>query len=180
MARQSFAGDVSREEGLEIFSNRLASLAEAHNLLVRSDWLGADFRELAERQVRPYAKGGDEKVILKGPRVLLPPDIATPVALVLHELATNALKFGAFSVPAGTVSLNWGFKSNGKEREFQIVWRESGMDGIKPPSKQGFGTWLIKNGTPEAKVDLNFLPAGAVCKVTLPMEMLQADESEVR
>ncbi len=174
MARQSFGGDVSREEGLEIFSNRLRALAEAHNLLVSSDWRGADFRELAERQIGPYANIDGKTVILNGPAASMPPDIATPLALVLHELATNALKYGALSSPSGTLGLEWGFKPDGAGRDFQFTWRESGGPKVKPPSKEGFGSWLIQNGLPEATVDLNYAPEGTVCTVTMPAESLRS------
>lgn len=173
MARQSFSGDVSREEGLEIFSNRLRALAEAHNLLVRSDWRGAGFRELAERQIGPYAKVDGKTVTLEGPPISMPPDIATPLALVLHELATNALKYGSLSLPSGTLRLDWGLKPNASGRIFQFTWRESGGPKVKPPAKEGFGSWLIQNGLPEAEVVLEYPAGGAVCTVTLPAETLK-------
>ncbi len=173
MARQSFGGDVSREEGLEIFSNRLRALAEAHNLLVSTDWAGADFRALAERQIGPYAKLDGNTVSLEGPPVSLPPDIATPLALVLHELATNALKYGALSSPSGTLRLEWGFRPDGAGRDFQFTWRESGGPKVERPSKEGFGSWLIRNGLPEATVELDYIPDGAVCTVTMPAESLK-------
>jgi two-component system, chemotaxis family, CheB/CheR fusion protein len=175
MARQSFSGDVSREEGLEIFANRLRALAEAHNLLVGSDWRGADFRELAKRQIGIYAKMDSKSVILEGPAIMLPPDVATPLALMLHELATNAFKYGALSSPAGTLRLDWGFLPDAAGPEFQFRWRESGGPEVVPPSKEGFGTWLIQNGLPEARVELSFPPSGAVCTVTMPTETLLSE-----
>jgi two-component system, chemotaxis family, CheB/CheR fusion protein len=174
MARQSFSGEVSREAGLEIFANRLRALAEAHNLLVSSDWRGADFRELAERQIGPYAKIDGKTVALEGPPVTMPPDIATPLALVLHELATNALKYGSLSARGGTLRLEWSFKPDGAGRDFQFVWRETGGPKVKPSAKEGFGSWLIQNGLPEAKVSLQYPASGAVCTVTLPGENLNS------
>ena len=174
MARQSFRGDVSREEGLEIFSDRLRALAEAHNILVSSDWRGAGFRELAAGQLSPYAKADGKSVILEGPAVSLPPDIATPFALVLHELATNAMKYGALSSPAGTLRLAWGFAEDPAGRVFRFTWRETGGPAIQPPSKQGFGSWLIQNGLPDAQVELDYAEGGAVCTITLPAEALKS------
>jgi two-component system CheB/CheR fusion protein len=172
IARQSFAQDMPREDALEIFSNRLRSLAEAHSLLVRSDWRGADFRELAERQIGPYVQLDGRRVVLNGRPVNLPPDVATPLALVLHELATNALKFGALSVPDGTLKLGWGFRVHGGSREFRYSWRECGGPKVRPPAREGFGSWLIRHGLPEAKIELTFPETGAVCTVTLPAEHL--------
>ncbi len=174
MARQSFRGDVSREEGLEIFSDRLRALAEAHNILVSSDWRGAGFRELAAGQLSPYAKADGKSVILEGPEVSLPPDIATPFALVLHELATNAMKYGALSSPAGTLRLAWGFAEEPAGRVFRFTWRETGGPAVKPPSKQGFGSWLIQNGLPDAEVVLDYADGGAVCTITLPAGTLKS------
>ncbi len=141
--------------------------------MVSSDWRGADFRELAERQIGPYAKIDGKTVSLEGPPASLPPDIATPLALVLHELATNALKYGALSSPAGTLRLEWGFRPDGAGRDFQFTWRESGGPKVKRPSKEGFGSWLIQNGLPEATVELNYAPDGAVCAVTMHAENLK-------
>jgi two-component system CheB/CheR fusion protein len=172
IARQTFGRDLPREEAVEIFSSRLRALSEAHSLLVRSDWRGADFRELAVRQIDPYAQIDGRRVTLSGPAVNMPPDVATPLALVLHELATNALKFGVLSEPDGTLRIDWGFRVNGGNREFRYIWLESGGPKVKPPSREGFGSWLIQNGLPGANIELTFPETGAVCTVTLPAEHL--------
>jgi two-component system, chemotaxis family, CheB/CheR fusion protein len=174
MARQSFRGNVSREEGLEVFSARLRAFAEAHNLLVSSDWRGADFRELAERQLNPYARAGGKTIALKGPAVSMPPDLATPFALVLHELATNALKYGALSSPAGTLRLEWDIVQDGPEPLFRFTWREAGGPKAGPSSKEGFGSWLIQNGLPDAQVALEYPEGGATCTITMPAANLGA------
>lgn len=173
MARQSFRGTVSREKGLENFSNRLRALAEAHNVLANGEWRGADLRELAARQLAAYAKADGKAVILEGPAVSIPPDIANPLALVLHELATNALKYGALSSPAGVLRLEWGFAQGGAGRVLRLAWRESGGPAVKPPSKEGFGSWLIQFGLPEAEVSLNYPEDGVVCTIALPEECLK-------
>ncbi len=175
MARQSFAEGVPRKECLEAFSNRLRALAGAHDLLVSSNWHGADFRELAQSQIRLYTAVDGQRVILQGPAADLPPCIATPLALMLHELATNALKYGALSSPTGTLRLEWGFTGAGANREFQFSWCESGGPMVRPPSREGFGSWLIQNGLADAKVELNFPSGGAVCTVTLPAESLRSE-----
>ena len=126
MARQSFSGTLSREQELEAFSNRLGALAEAHDLLVRSDWRGADVREMVKRQIALYVKLDGERIALKGPLVTMPPSLATPFALTMHELATNATKYGALSCPDGTLHLDWRFIGDGKSRVFEFAWREFG------------------------------------------------------
>ena len=177
MARQSFGEQVPREEALEIFANRLRALAAAHDLLVSSDWHGAPLGELAKRQITPYVPIDGRRVIVRGSEVSLPPDIATPLALVLHELATNALKYGALSSPAGTLSLDWGFNGAGKNKEFQIRWKESGGPKVKPPGREGFGSFLIRNGLPEGKIDLAFEPSGLTYTVSLAPESMKTNES---
>ena len=173
MARQSFRGTVSREQGLENFSNRLRALAEAHDVLANSEWRGADLRELAARQLAAYAKADGKTVILEGPAVSIPPDIANPLALVLHELATNALKYGALSSPAGVLRLEWGFAQGEAGRVLQLTWRESGGPAVKPPANEGFGSWLVQFGLPEAEVLLSYPEDGVVCTIALPEESLQ-------
>ncbi len=167
MARLSFAEDVPKDQALEAFTNRLTALSAAHDLLVRSDWRGAALKELAEKQLAPYEIEG-KRIEMNGPDIFLPPDLATPLALVLHELAANALKYGALSSKAGTLSLEWGFTGDGAGPEFQFRWREAGGPKVMPPSKQGFGSYLIQNGLPEARVALDFNPEGLLYTVTLP------------
>lgn len=107
----------------------------------------------------------------------MPPEIATPFALVLHELATNALKFGALSSPTGTLRLDWGFmpdKAGEAGGLFQFTWRETGGPAVAPPSKEGFGKWLILNGLPEAEVTLDYPAGGAVCIITVPGDNLKS------
>jgi two-component system CheB/CheR fusion protein len=174
MARLSFAEDVPKDQALEAFTNRLTALSAAHDLLVRSDWRGAGLKELAERQLAPFEIEG-KRIEMTGPDFFLPPDLATPLALVLHELAANALKYGALSSKAGTLILEWGLKGDGAEPEFQFRWREAGGPKVTPPSKQGFGSYLIQNGVPEAKVALNFDPEGLLYTVTLPAKSVRIE-----
>jgi two-component system CheB/CheR fusion protein len=173
LARQSFRGTVSREQGLENFSNRLRALAEAHTVLANGEWRGADLRELAARQFAAYAKADGKAVILEGPAVSIPPGIANPLALVLHELAANALKYGALSSPAGVLRLEWGFVQGMAGRVLQLTWRESGGPAVMPPSAEGFGSWLIQSGLPEAEVSLSYPEDGVLCTIALPEGCLQ-------
>jgi two-component sensor histidine kinase len=105
----------------------------------------------------------------------MPPGVAAPLALILHELAANAMKYGALSTQDGTLRLDWGFRINGGNREFRYSWRESGGPKVKPPPREGFGSWLIQNGLPNAKTELTFPETGAVCTVTMPAEHLGDD-----
>ena len=174
MARLSFTSDAPIDEALETFTSRLSALAAAHDLLVRSDWRGAALRELAEAQLAPFAIEGS-RIGMSGPDIFLLPDTATPLALILHELAANALKYGALSSKAGTVTLGWDFKVDGKGRELQFRWLEEGGPKVRPPLKHGFGSYLIQNGLPDAQVALDFRPEGVSYKVTLPAKAVQTE-----
>jgi two-component system CheB/CheR fusion protein len=172
MARLSFADDTPREEAVEAFTARLSALSAAHDLLVKSDWRGALLKDLAEKQLAPYAIENG-RIAMDGPDIFLPPDIATPLGLVMHELAANALKYGALSSKAGTLKLDWGFITDGAGPEFQFRWQEADGPAVQPPSKQGFGSYLIQNGLPEAKVALNFESKGLLYTVTLPAKSVR-------
>jgi two-component system, chemotaxis family, CheB/CheR fusion protein len=172
MARLSFADGTPRDEAVGAFTNRLSALSSAHDLLVQSDWRGAAMKDLAEKQLASYAIESS-CVAMDGPDICLPPDLATPLGLVIHELAANALKYGALSSKAGTLKLDWGFTGDGAEPEFQFRWQEAGGPTVHPPSKQGFGSYLIQNGLPEAKVALDFNSKGLLYSVTMPAKSVR-------
>ena len=155
MARLSFADGTPRDEAFGAFTNRLRALSSAHDLLVKSDWRGAAMKDLAEKQLSAFAIENG-RITMEGPDVFLPPDLATPLGLVIHELATNALKYGALSSKTGTLKLDWAFIGDGAGPELQFRWQEAGGPTVQLPSKQGFGSYLIQNGLPEAKVALDF------------------------
>jgi two-component sensor histidine kinase len=127
---------------------------------------------LAAKQLAPCAIENG-RIIMDGPDIFLPPDIATPLGLVMHELAANAIKYGALSSKAGTLKLNWGFTGDGAGPEFQFRWQEAGGPAVRPPSKQGFGSYLIQNGLPEARVALKFDSKGLLYTVNLPAKSVR-------
>ncbi len=174
MARLSFSEDLPRDEALEAFTNRLSALAGAHDLLVRSDWRGARLRDVVERQLAPYLNEG-RRIEFNGPDVSLPADLATPLSLVLHELSQNALKYGALSAKTGTLLLDWGFKPDGVAPEFQFRWIEAGGPEVRQPVKEGFGSYLIQNGLPEAKVALDYSPGGLSYTATFPAKSVRRE-----
>lgn len=174
MARLSFRLDEQRDEALEAFTNRLSALSAAHDVLVKSDWRGARLKDLAEKQLAllPLESG---RVEIDGPAIFLRPDLASPVGLVIHELATNAVKYGAFSTKEGTLKVFWNFTGGGAAQQFQLRWEESGGPAVEPPDKQGFGSYLIQNGVPDATVELDFNPGGLLYVVTFPADSVQRE-----
>jgi PAS domain S-box-containing protein len=167
----------------EALSGRVAAMARAHTLLSRDRWAGAELRDLAEAELAPYAGGGaapgasgEERVRLDGPPALLVPEAAQPVGMVLHELATNAAKYGALSRPGGRVDISWRLLA-GPAGGLMVEWRESGGPGLAaPPSRTGFGTRLVARTVRQigGEAALDWAPEGLRCSFTIPANRLQA------
>jgi two-component system CheB/CheR fusion protein len=169
IAHQTEISSRSPAEFVERFSGRLLALANAHGVLVQSDWQGADLTALTRVQLQPYTADRQERLRIDGPTVSLPPDLATPFSLVLHELATNAAKYGALAQSSGNVSVTWRLPALNGQRALHLVWRESGGPapvGLQPP---GLGTRLIENAIPGAIVRREFPASGLVCTIELPL-----------
>jgi two-component system, chemotaxis family, CheB/CheR fusion protein len=169
IAQQTLRTAPSREEFVERFSGRLSALASAHGLLVQSDWLGADFRALAEGQLAGHLAENPERVKLQGEPVTLPADLATPFGLVLHELATNAAKYGALSTPQGRVAVSWSLPE-GNSPLLRVLWEERDGPPTTAPRHTSFGSTLIERGIAGAKVRREFGAGGLVCEIEVPLE----------
>jgi two-component system, chemotaxis family, CheB/CheR fusion protein len=169
MARQSFREKVPREEALRRFSDRLGALSTAHDLLVASDWSGANLHDLVRRQLTSFLGGRLERIHIEGPEIVLPPDEATRLGLILHELGTNAIKYGSLSVPQGTVKLKWGLRHIKGQEHLEFNWLEHGGPPPKADAKPGFGAFLIEKGLPGAEVKRQLKNAGLECTILFPM-----------
>lgn len=167
LAQQTLRHAPSQEDFVERFSGRLTALANAHGLLVQSEWKGADFRALAESQLS-HISANPKRVRLEGEPVTLGPDLATPFGLVLHELATNASKHGALSGKEGEVHVSWTVE-DGNNGVLRVLWEEKNGPHIAIPGGTGFGTALIERGIPKAKIEREFLPQGFVCTIEVPI-----------
>src|SRR5262249_46216491 len=131
--------------------------------LVESSWRGTDFGEMARGQLTPYASQESDRMRIEGPPVILPAEQATAFALVIHELATNAVKHGALSGAQGTVELTWTTKTRNHHRILTVLWKETGGSAVKSPAASGFGSTLIERGIPGATVKRQFRKTGLVC-----------------
>jgi PAS domain S-box-containing protein len=118
---------------------RIAALSTAHALLAESRWEGASLNRLVDEELAPYRTGEFERITIAGPAVFLKPETAQIIALVLHELATNAVKYGALSVSTGNVSLGWQCEQN----KLSLQWQETGGPPVTPPTTKGYGTKVI-------------------------------------
>lgn len=169
IAAQSLRGEQVAPAARERFMDRLMALARANDVLVAENWEGASLQAIAAQVAIPYGSGGgDGRFAISGPPVHLSPNTATAMALALHELATNAAKYGALSRPDGRVELEW----QAGEGDFRLTWRERDGPAVQPPTRTGFGSRLIQRGlTAELKgqVDMDYAPEGLVCTITAPL-----------
>jgi PAS domain S-box-containing protein len=157
----------STPEGLKaVIDGRIRALAHVHDLFVQSRWAGADLRHLVEDELSPYSRGG-RQTSLEGPAVLLQRDVAQTVAVALHELATNAAKYGALSREEGHVDVAWSRIDDGS---LVIRWTESGGPHVYTPSHGGFGTRVINSMLQaiNGKAHFNWRAKGLECRIVLP------------
>ncbi|MDO8409272.1 MAG: HWE histidine kinase domain-containing protein [Phenylobacterium sp.] len=177
---QSIIEQTLRAEGVALrtrraLTDRLIALAEAHNVLVDDNWAGADLHTIVERALAPHVQAEDDRFEVDGPRVLLSPQQAVPLSLVLHELTTNAIKHGALSVPEGRVSLSWNLAHDGAGgRRMTLLWAERGGPiPIAPPQGQdGFGMRLIARSfgqDGDGRTHIDFSAEGVRCVIHIPL-----------
>lgn len=170
---QSIAGQTFRSSGdpaemARKFDERLRALGNVYDVLSGERWANADLREIVHDALEPFATGAAQRVTVSGPEIRLAPRAALMVSLVLHELATNATKYGALSVPSGQVSVSW---MPVDADWMRLVWREQGGPPTKPPTRRGFGTRLIEEGFPAqlgARAKMEFQDGGLVCTLEGP------------
>lgn len=170
IAAQSLRRSASPGEFVDSFSGRVQALARAHDLLVRGEMEEARVAEIIEEQVT--LGQSDLRIILAGQDVRLEPQRATQLALVLHELATNARKYGALSHPGGTLSITWSVTAAPKP-ELVVAWREGGMTGLAAPGNIGFGSVLIEQGLSASggSTEVTYHGTGLSCQIRLPLSV---------
>ncbi|MBR0933865.1 sensor histidine kinase [Bradyrhizobium jicamae] len=171
IATQTFR-NASRAER-EKFEGRLGALAEAHNLLSTDKWQGSDFQDVVGRVLRPYLMNNPERVRMFGPRVPLSPRLAVVLSMILHEIATNAAKYGALSNETGTVTLDWEVRDETSGRMLKMIWTEAGGPQVTAPVQRGFGSRLIERSARDqlgGAATVDFLPYGVVCTLTCALE----------
>jgi PAS domain S-box-containing protein len=184
MARQTATAGGTAKDFENRFTARLESLAGSQDLLVMQDWHGASLRELAQSQLVHYADLIGRRILVDGPNVMLKPEAAQNIGLALHELSTNAAKYGALSNFDGKVHLNWTVVTDGDEPLLRMSWRETGGPEVTPPAREGFGHKVLKRIAAhalEGKVTLDFAPEGLVWKLEIPTSYIvhgRREESE--
>jgi len=153
----------------QTLAERLQALHRAHDLLLESQWSGASLKAMVERELDPYRREGGPKIAIKGPEVLLPPQCTSILAMTLHELATNAVKYGALSQNTGQLGVSWK-ASRGRLR---LAWEERGVPVVVPPKRTtGFGMQLIDRGIRHnlgGDTKLDFRPTGLYVEMNVPL-----------
>lgn len=169
IASQTSRGHTDPADFREAFEARLLALSATHDLLTATSWEGADLRDVLLVELRPYENG---RYRLEGPAVALTPSRALALGLVFHELATNAVKYGALAGEAGCVQVTWRVDETGDAPALDLVWRECGGPEVRTPQRRGFGSRLIERslaGALAGKAELDFAPEGLTCRITLPL-----------
>ena len=161
MAKQTaqYAGDLKQYETR--FLERLQALSHCHDLLVKDHWHGARLHDLVSAQMSPFGEANSGQINAAGPPVVLRPDAVQHLGLALHELATNAAKYGALSTPHGEIVIRW--QLGEPDDKIRFSWREQGGPVVVPPQRQGFGSVVIEQIVPRAlngQGSLAFLPSG--------------------
>ncbi|MGV8985334.1 MAG: chemotaxis protein CheB [Cypionkella sp.] len=171
IASQTLRGSVSLTDARTAFGARLAAFARAHDLIVNSDWSGTDLASVIKATIAPH-EGGIDRFVVSGPYVALVPQVAVTFSLALHELCTNAAKYGALTVPEGQVQIVWSVTGQADGARFLWTWSESGGPPVSPADHRGFGSSLIERVLPmelNGTVSVTYPVGGLVCVLEAPM-----------
>jgi two-component sensor histidine kinase len=155
------------------FEGRLGALAEAHNLLSMEKWQGAELMDVVRRVLQPYLLNNPERLRILGPNVPLSPRLAVVLSMILHEIATNAAKYGALSNEAGNIALNWEVIDDDGKAKLRMIWAETGGPPVVAPVQRGFGSRLIERSARDqlgGEATVDFLPRGVVYTVSCALD----------
>ncbi|MDB5396048.1 MAG: hypothetical protein JWM91_3554, partial [Rhodospirillales bacterium] len=172
-ASQTLRGN-SADAAFEAFQTRLAALGRAHDVLTTTSQPTASIRDVVENALAPHRTGAG-RISVSGAHIIVGSKQALSLWLAIHELATNAIKYGALSNDRGRINISWRMRTDGGLAVFHFLWREREGPLVVKPSKKGFGSELIKGGLAwdfGARVDVSYEPTGFICRLTTPMENL--------
>jgi two-component sensor histidine kinase len=184
IARRTARTAGTMEEFERRFERRLQGLAASHDVLVRENWHGAPLASLVRQQLVPFVEIQSSRFELAGPDVVVTAEAAQAIGLAIHELATNAIKYGALSEPSGRVKVSWMFDANaGAPGQLSLNWTEQGGPPVSPPSRKGFGHVVIGEmveRTLNGKVAVDFAHQGLKWSVSIPALNLVSDPQPER
>ncbi|MGX9390493.1 PAS domain S-box protein [Nitrobacteraceae bacterium UC4446_H13] len=177
IARQSFRGHESESDDFRKFEARLLALSNGHDLIARENWDSAELKDVIAHILTMH---GRQRFEIEGPDLQLSPKSALALSLALHELATNAAKYGALSVPAGRVIIKWSIK-HGDHPGLTFCWQERNGPKVSPPSRRGFGSQLIERVLAlelKGEVRIAYDPTGIVCEIDAPLSAEWEEETQ--
>jgi two-component system CheB/CheR fusion protein len=170
IVNQTVATKTDQAELVETLKQRIGALAATHDLLTHHDWRHVSLLDVIEAELEPFEH--TNRITLKGPKVRLPPKHALTLTMTLHELTTNAAKYGGLAHPNGKLNIEWVVWEDGAERRLVLTWTESGFEGPSPDSvRESFGTRLIKNAIVydlQGQCEYDISPAGVTCTLAAP------------
>jgi two-component sensor histidine kinase len=171
IAVQTFRSASKAER--EKFEGRLGALAEAHDLLSTEKWQGSELQDVLRRVLQPYLLNNPERVRMFGPHVPLAPRPAVVLSMIVHEIATNAAKYGALSNDTGAVTVEWEVITENAKPKLRLIWREAGGPRVIAPVQRGFGSRLIERSARDqlgGEATVDFLPRGVVYTLSCALE----------
>jgi PAS domain S-box-containing protein len=178
LAAQTFR-NADTQRARKTFEARLLALSAAHDVLTRESWKGAWITEIVSSALAAWITGAATRIDVAGPPLRLRPSVALALAMALHELATNAIKYGALSNQSGTVAIHWTI-SGDAPGVLSLRWRERGGPSVQPPTQRGFGSRLIEHGLSHdlgGQVQLLFNAGGVECSIDAPLDDVREETS---
>jgi two-component sensor histidine kinase len=154
------------------FSSRIISLANTHNLLTEDYWQTASLHEILKAELTPYDNQSDRRLRIEGPTVELSADLAVPTGMAIHELTTNAAKYGALSVPQGKIEVTWDLAAADDARKLRLLWVERNGPPVEKPQRKGFGSTLLQRVLAtqcNADIRFEFEPEGLRFHMDVPL-----------
>jgi two-component sensor histidine kinase len=179
IAAQTLRTSVNDGEARHRLDARLMALSDAHNLLTEHNWEGATLDRVADMALRPHRNDREDRFDIQGPDLRVLPKTALALAMALHELATNASKYGALSNTSGRVQLHWQVAQEENGPRLHVVWSEKDGPPVTPPSRRGFGSRLIERGLAAelgGSVELTYPAEGVVCTINAPLPATATSE----
>jgi two-component system CheB/CheR fusion protein len=176
MAVQTLRHAKSLDDFSNVFLARLIALAGTHDLLTGAEWQGAPLRDVIEAELRPYQPEDRGRWKVSGPHVKLNPKAALAIGMAVHELATNAVKYGSLSVASGRLDINWEERVAGDEHRLHVIWAERDGPPVVKPQRQGFGSRLIADGLAyelDGSVEMMFEREGVCCVIDVPLTAIE-------
>lgn len=169
MATQTFRKAPAEERNL--FVGRIHALADAHDVLTQRNWGNVSLSELVTRLLHPFVDIKQKRMLVEGPNTEITPNRALLLAMVLHEMGTNAIKYGALSNDTGTVEVVWDVVQGPDGRRLKLVWTEQGGPPVAPPERKGFGSRMIEHAIrgEQGISEFVFDPAGLICRIDMPI-----------